>query len=183
MCRAYKPLDPHSERECFLFTSSIFSPRRTVLAFFSATIISAQLSIASLAQAPDPFTDLRGSWGGNGTMTMTDGAKERLACSANYSGSSSQLRLSIKCKNNKRNIDMNGQLSANSGKLLGTWEEKSFKAIGSISGIVDGNKIKFYIGGNVIGSMLVTYSKTSQNVVIRATGITLKDVTIKLKRR
>jgi hypothetical protein len=78
---------------------------------------------------------------------------------------------------------MKAKLSANAGRLLGTWEEATYKAIGSISGIATEDTINFYIAGNVLGTMRVKYTKSNQEVLIRTTGVSLKDVSIKLKRR
>gem|GEM_PF-5445137 len=148
-------------------------------------LVFAGLTISSMghAKAADPFSTLRGNWGGGGTMVLKDGRKERLVCTAQYTGTSSQLGLSIKCKSSSNAISMKAQLSANAGRLLGTWEEKTYKAIGTISGISSENSIKFYIGGNVLGTMAVRYSKTRQDVSIQTTGVSLKDVNLKLTRR
>jgi len=135
------------------------------------------------AQPKDLFTEIRGKWGGNGTLTLRDGTKERLACSSQYGGSATQLSLIISCRSKVNPITMNAKLSANSGKLLGTWEEKTYKAIGTISGVATENKIKFYIGGNVLGTMTVKYSKRTQDVTIKASNVSLQDVRIRMTRR
>lgn len=155
--------------------------------FFSGSIlfIFALFSCLQLghAETNDLFVDLRGNWGGTGTMSLSGGRKERLICNAKYSGTSSQLRLSINCKSSDNQINMNATLSANSGRLLGTWEEKTYKAIGTISGVATDNNIKFYIGGNVLGTMNVKYSKRRQDIVIKTAGVSLEDVKIKMTRR
>jgi hypothetical protein len=150
-----------------------------------APLVAASVFLASpgYSQTVDPFTNLRGNWGGSGTMTLKDGEKERLVCDAQYTGSATQLRLVIGCKSSFNEIRMNASLSANSGRLLGTWEESTYKAIGTISGIATENNIKFYIGGNVLGTMNVQYTKTRQSVAIKTTGVSLQDVNLKLTRR
>lgn len=160
---------------------------KTIKSIAPATtcLVFAWLTFSSIgyAYAADPFSTLRGNWGGGGTMTLKDGKKERLVCTAKYTGSSSQLGLLIQCKSSSNAISMKAQLSANAGRLLGTWEEKTYKAIGTISGISSENSIKFYIGGNVLGTMAVRYSKTRQDVSIKTTGVSLQDVNLKLTRR
>lgn len=135
------------------------------------------------AETKDIFADIRGKWGGSGTMTLKDGEKQRLACTSQYGGSATQLSLVINCKSSSNRIIMNASLSANAGKLLGTWEEKTYSAIGTISGIASKNKIRFYIGGNVLGTMTVKYSKRTQDVTIKASNVSLQDVKIRMTRR
>lgn len=117
-------------------------------------------------------------------MTLKDGNKHRLACYSQYSGTATQLSLVINCMSDINTIVMKAQLSANQGNLLGTWREETFKAIGTISGKVnDNSEIRFRIGGNVLGTMAVRYTKRSQDVSIKASGFSLEDVNIKMKRR
>ena len=156
---------------------------RHFLAALLAVWLLGLTSNSALAAADDLFIDLRGKWKGSGTMTLKDGEKQRLICDAQYSGTATQLRLIINCKSGSNKISMNGQLSANQGNLLGTWKETTYNAIGTISGKATDNKIKFYIGGNVLGTMTVRYSKRSQSVSIKTTGVSLQDVSIKLSRR
>jgi hypothetical protein len=162
----------------------LFTYLRNLIILFSVLFVSS-ISTATLSysQTNDLFTDLRGNWRGGGTVTFDDGEKRRMVCDAAYSGTAVQLRLIINCKSNSNKIQMNAKLSANSGKLLGTWEEKTYNAIGTISGVASENKIKFYIGGNVLGTMNVKYSKRRQDVTIKTTGAALRDVKIKLTRR
>ena len=135
------------------------------------------------AAGDDPFETIRGKWRGSGTMSFTDGTKQRIACSSQYTGSASQLGLVIACKSSISEITLSARLSANGGNLLGTWEEKTYKAIGSVSGKATENKIRFYIGGYVLGTMTVNYNKSRQQVVISTKGIPLKDLTIAMKRQ
>ena len=161
-------------------TSASKKPSGTFLVSLIVVMLSA---LTANPAAADLFTELRGKWKGSGTMTLKDGAKQRLVCDAQYSGTASQLRLIINCKSGSNNISMNGQLSANQGNLLGTWREETYKAIGTISGKASDGRITFYIGGNVLGTMTVRYTKRSQNVSIKTTGISLQDVSIRLTRR
>jgi len=164
--------------------TSIFHPARILSLLATASIVFMTGGSGHSGTTADPFTNLRGNWKGSGTMTLKDGKKHRLACYSQYSGTATQLRLVIDCKSDINTIIMKAQLSANQGNLLGTWREETFRAIGTISGRVsDGNRIKFRIGGNVLGTMSVRYTKRSQNVSIKAAGFSLEDVTIKMKRR
>lgn len=140
-------------------------------------------SVPAIAADKDPFANLRGNWGGSGTMVLKDGRKERLTCKARYSGSSSQLRLQINCKSNDNKINMKARLSANGVRLLGVWEEETFKALGTISGKIGKNNITFHIAGNVLGNMVVRYSRSKQNVSIKTHGVALQNIEMRLTRR
>jgi hypothetical protein len=137
----------------------------------------------ALAGDDDPFAVLRGKWGGSGTMSLRDGGKDRLICTAQYSGSSSQLRLVINCKSSSNKIIMKARLSTNGGRLLGVWEEETFRALGTIAGTASENKITFHIAGNVLGNMVVRYSKSRQDISIKTRGIALQNINMRLARR
>lgn len=145
-------------------------------------LLSVPLYPAS-AETDDPFAVLRGNWGGSGTMVLRDGDKERLTCKAAYSGSASQLILQINCRSSSNKVNMKAKLSANSGRLLGVWEEETFKALGTIAGKIDENKITFNIAGNVLGGMVVRYSKSRQDVSITTQGVALQNIKMRLSRR
>lgn len=153
------------------------------LVFFFCFVVMFSLSGNAGAAETDLFASLRGKWGGSGTMLLKGGEKERLNCTADYSGSASQLRLAINCKSNFNKITMKARLSSNAGHLLGVWEEETYRAIGSIAGIATPSKITFYITGNVFGTMTVRYTKSRQEVSIKTQKISLRDVSITLRRR
>lgn len=157
--------------------------RRLIPAALMAVPLMAAMPGPSGAAGEDPFELIRGKWAGTGVMSFTDGTSERIVCNSQYSGTASQLGLFIGCKSNISAIALSAKLSANAGNLLGTWEEKTYKAIGSVSGKATENRIQFYIGGNVLGSMTVNYNKTTQQVTIKTTGISLKDMTITMRRQ
>lgn len=160
---------------------AILRPVFTIAAM-SFAILACAVS-QSQAATGNPFELLIGKWGGSGMMTLEGGRKQRLACDASYSGSSLQLVIIINCKGGENKVQMQAKLSSNAGRLLGIWEEKSFRVAGSISGVATENKISFNILGAVQGKMNVSYSKTRQQVNITATGVSLQAVTMNLTRR
>ena len=139
---------------------------------------------ATMAAPPvNPFEQLIGNWRGSGLMTMDDGSRERIACNADYGGNSIQLRLSISCKSGERDIRMTARLSSNAGRLLGFWEEKYFKAAGSIAGVAGDDRLDFTVSGNVNGKMVVAYSRTRQTVSITTQAVPLRSLEISMRRR
>jgi hypothetical protein len=68
------------------------------------------------------------------------------------------------------------------GRLSGNWEERTFNASGTASGTATPNKISLSIKGGVSAKMLVSYTKTTQNVNISLSGVALQGVRISLAR-
>ena len=135
------------------------------------------------AEENNPFASLVGKWRGSGLMELSRNRKQRMTCDALYSGGAAQLVLSIKCKGDIDQVDMGAKLSSNNGRLLGFWEEKIFKVAGSIAGTANKSKLNFKIIGPVTGTMEVAYSKTKQQVIITARGISLEKLTMSMTRR
>ena len=152
---------------------------------FAAMALAAAVTLSTAAGAApgNPFALVIGKWSGNGVMAMSDGSRERIACTAEHTGNAAQLNLVIRCKSGERDIRMTARLSANNDRLMGFWEEKYFLAAGAITGTVDDNKLNFSVSGNVNGEMTVTFSRTRQQVLISARDVPLKSLSIDMRRR
>lgn len=156
---------------------------RCALAVLCIAVAIVAANAAGTAGEEDLFLKLRGRWGGSGLMYLTENRRERLVCDAQYTGTATQLRLAIKCKRNTNDIDLQATLSANDGRLAGVWREKSYKAVGTISGTATDSEIKFQVAGNVFGSMTVKYTRRRQTVSIETTGIPMQKLQIEMTRR
>lgn len=131
---------------------------------------------------PSPFNTLLGSWGGSGEIRLDKGRKERIKCNAYYTGGGSDLGLAIRCQSDNYKIEIRSKLSYSGGRLSGNWEERTFNASGTASGTATPNKISLSIKGGVSANMLVSYTKTTQNVNISLSGVALQGVRISLAR-
>jgi hypothetical protein len=131
---------------------------------------------------PSPFDTLLGSWGGTGEIRLDKGRKERLKCNAYYTGGGSDLGMAIRCQSDNYKIEIRSKLSYSGGRLSGNWEERNFNAAGTATGTATANKISLAITGGVTASMLVSYTKSSQNVNIAVQGVALQGVRIALGR-
>ena len=116
-------------------------------------------------------------------MKLRDGTQYRINCTSQYTGSTSQLVLAINCTSSFNKIEMNAKLSEFAGHLRGVWEEKTYRALGTISGNISDKKVSFRIAGNMWGKMIVNYSRSKQKVSIQTRGIPLETVNINMKRR
>ena len=128
------------------------------------------------------FDTLLGSWRGAGQIRLSDGRTERLKCNAYYTGGGSQLGMAIRCQSESSNVEIRSKLSQTGGRISGTWEERTFNAVGTASGQASGSRISLQISGGVSGTMQVSYSASRQSVAISTQGIALKSVTIDLSR-
>lgn len=131
---------------------------------------------------PSPFDGLLGSWGGTGEVRLDKGRMERIKCSAYYTGGGAELGLAIRCASDNYKIEIRSKLSYSGGRLSGSWEERTFNAVGNAAGTATPSKIALTISGAVSGSMVVSYTKSRQSVSISTQGVALKSVSITLAR-
>ncbi len=154
---------------------------KSIIQFF-VIICTIAVSGSAAVAGPSPFNTMLGSWGGSGIFELKSGKKERIQCTAYYTGNPSQLNMNIRCKGNQK-IEMRSKMSLADGKIAGTWLETTFNAEGNISGKVSARNLDLTIKGAVSGSMKVSYSRVRQEVTINTSGTDLKVVKITLTRR
>ena len=149
-----------------------------------AAIAAVMLAPAEIANARNesPFDILLGTWAGSGEIALQGGKAETIKCNAYYTGGGSDLGLAIRCQSVNYKIEIRSKLSQSAGRISGTWEERTFNAVGTASGKATGDKISLQISGGVTGTMLVSYSGSRQSVAISTQGIALQSVTIALTR-
>lgn len=135
------------------------------------------------ADPATPFDTLLGTWGGSGQMRFQDGTKGRIQCDAYYTGGGTQLGMAIRCSSDVQDIEMRSKLSYSGGRVSGSWEERTFNARGTATGTATASKISLAISGGVIGTMVVNFTRSRQDVYISTEGIALEGVTISLSRR
>jgi hypothetical protein len=89
----------------------------------------------ALAQSP-PFAGLAGSWTGSGSISLSDGSRERLRCRATYQVSDGDARLqqSLRCASDSYQFNLSSDIVGAHGAISGTWSETSRGISGSLSG-------------------------------------------------
>jgi len=150
----------------------------------AAVIASAALAISSPAPAASGLAGLGGTWTGSGQIRLENGKSEAIRCSANYvprSGGTG-LGLSLRCASASNRVELRASLSANGSKVSGTWEERTFNASGSVSGVASGASLRLVFSGSISGSMLVTTTGASQSIMVRTEGTALRGVNVSLRR-
>jgi hypothetical protein len=137
------------------------------------------------AHAAGPFSSMIGTWSGSGQARLDGGRTETLKCKAYYTdrGAGSAVGISLRCASASARIELRANLRSSAGSISGSWEERQYNAVGSVSGQTSGNRVSLSItGGGLSGSMSVTTSGASQSVSITTAGIALKGVNIGLSR-
>jgi hypothetical protein len=143
-------------------------------------------ALPSIARAATgPFAALSGSWSGGGTLTMSNGAKERLRCRAHYNvgGAGADLDLTLRCASDSYTFELQSNASYANGAVTGTWNEKTRGVGGSIEGSGNGSTIKVRVSGVISASLALSTVANQQSISIQAPGTELQHVAISLSRK
>jgi hypothetical protein len=117
--------------------SSNFLASARKLTFGAVALLAASvLSSASQAQSSGPFVGLAGNWSGGGTVTLDDGANERIRCRATYavSAAGTGLNQTLTCASDSYKFSLSSNVVSQGGALTGTWTESSRGVSGSLEG-------------------------------------------------
>ena len=144
------------------------------------------LAPAASAQSDGPFALFAGGWTGNGTITDSKGASERIRCRVHYyvMQQGRDLNQQLRCASDSYHFDVNSVLlDDGSGKVVGNWTETNRNAIGKVNGEVQGNGVRAeVVGTGFTASLTVALRGDKQSVRIVPTGSDVASVTIDLHR-
>lgn len=87
-------------------------------------------------RAQSAFAGLGGSWSGSGTISLSDGSRERLRCKATYQvgEADSRLRQSLRCASDSYKFDLNSDVVSRQGAIAGSWSETGRGISGGLAG-------------------------------------------------
>lgn len=80
------------------------------------------------------FTGLAGTWSGGGTVTLDDGASERIRCRATYNVAGPNMEMVLTCASDAYKFNLSAAVAAAGGQITGNWTESSRNVGGSIQG-------------------------------------------------
>jgi hypothetical protein len=141
---------------------------------------------ASVAQSSSPLTMMAGSWTGGGTITLSDGTRERLRCRSTYTpdAAGANMSLSLTCASDSYKFDLASQVVYSGGRISGNWNEAGRNAAGQISGTANGGQIEARVDGQTFAAFVAINTRgDKQSVNIRSPGSTMQEVAITLSRR
>jgi hypothetical protein len=156
--------------------------------FAAAGLFAAALLVHNFnaVAATGPFLAMAGMWSGGGTITMANGARERVRCRAIYGVGEhgENLRLNLRCASDSYNFDLAGDVAYRGGAISGSWSEAAHNVAGSISGRAIGERIMAAANGsNFAASLSLTTHGNRQSVAIQPQGTNVTEVSITLNKQ
>lgn len=151
------------------------------IAILSILLVSA--SGSAMAQSA-PFTGLTGSWTGAGTISLSDGSKERLRCKATYQVSGGERRLlqSLRCASDSYRFDLNSDVVSQHGTIAGSWSETSRGISGSIAGRESGGSISAVVDAPGFSANLSLSTRGDRQSFSISSEGDIRNVTINMNR-
>jgi len=132
---------------------AVFSLKPSTSCLKKAVIASAILVISAQARAEPgserPFLGLSGHWSGAGTVTMANGATERIRCKAAYAvnATGKAFQQTLRCASNSYRVEISSSVISEGGSLSGSWAEATRGVAGNISGRASGAEIVVNVAG------------------------------------
>lgn len=137
----------------------------------------------SPSRAEGPFDNMRGSWTGNGVITMSSGANERIRCRASYQPSGTTVKMSLRCASDSYKFELASELISTGGKLSGSWSEVTRQVEGNVTGTATPGNIQATAMSPLFSAFLsLKTAGTNQQVQIQSPGSEISNVSIALKR-
>lgn len=153
------------------------------LMFLTSALAACTAHGDAFARDINPLAAMAGSWSGAGTVQFEGGRAERLSCRGHYTGKSQGVGIALRCASASAKIDLRSTLTYRSGRVFGSWEERTFNASGSASGRASIGSLRLAISGSGLsGSMSVSFGRASQSISVRISGTSLRGVSISLHR-
>lgn len=146
--------------------------------------------IAGAAQAQaqaarGPFANYPGSWSGDGAISLTSGAVERLRCTAEYrvEDRGATLAQNLNCESDSYKFELRTQIQATGSDITGRWFEVTRNAEGAIAGRVSGSRVEGTVSGPGFTATFSLQARGNrQRVLIRAQGGEIAQISAELAR-
>lgn len=133
-----------------------------------------------------PFSGLAGRWSGSGTITMANGASERIRCRATsfVDSNGEAMRQTLRCASQSYRLDISSDVVSEGGSVSGQWAETTRGVSGSVYGRSSAGGIFANImGANFAASLYVRNQGDRQSVTIRpSAGTDVAAVSIALRK-
>jgi hypothetical protein len=165
-------------------------PLRSIKPLGRALAMAAFTFALPLASAPafaqtGPFGVLAGTWSGEGTITTSSGASERIRCRARYTvGEGGRaFQQALTCASDSYKFEISSNVETDGTRVTGTWSEATRGVSGSLSGRVSGPNISALVeGAGFSAGVAVNTRGRSQSVNIKPGGTDVTDVTVNLHK-
>ncbi|HEY8338210.1 MAG TPA: hypothetical protein VIQ05_30825 [Tardiphaga sp.] len=131
-----------------------------------------------------PFAGLSGVWSGSGTISLSDGSKERLRCRATYrgAGGDNTLQQSLRCASDSYKFELSSDVVSEGGRVSGSWAEASRGLSGTLQGRVGRGVIAVAVDApGFSANLTLTTTGNRQSVSIVSQG-DIRNVSIAMVR-
>ena len=144
--------------------SSLFGQAIKSACVGAALMLSAS---AGQAQSAGPFAGFDGSWAGNGTVTLSDGATEHIRCKADYkvNGSGLGLKQNLHCASDSYKFDLSSDVTSQGDRISGNWSEASRNINGYLQGTAGGGQIDVFVEASGFAANLTLRTNGTKQVV------------------
>lgn len=140
---------------------------------------------AGPSRAAGPFSSFEGNWTGSGTITVNNGAHERLRCRAHYTvgGGGTTLAQNLTCASDSYKFNVVSNVVAQGSVISGSWEETSRNASGQISGSIGPTQISANVAGMGFTARIGIAARGGrQSVTISPTGTDIRNVSVTMSK-
>jgi hypothetical protein len=125
------------------------------------------LSLSAGQAQSGPFAGFDGSWSGNGTVTLSDGATEHIRCKADYkvNGSGLGLKQNLHCASDSYKFDLSSDVTSQGDRISGNWSEASRNIFGYLQGTAGGGQIDVFVEASGFAANLTLRTNGTKQVV------------------
>jgi hypothetical protein len=163
-----------------LFGSGLFGQAIKAAGVGAALI----LSVSAAHAQSGPFAGFEGSWGGNGTVALSDGTIERIRCKAAYkiNGSGLGLKQSLNCASDSYKFVLSSDVTSSGDRISGNWSEKSRNIFGSLQGTAGGGQIDVFVEASGFAANLTLRTTGNKQTVQISSKGEIRGVTITMSK-
>ncbi|HEU4646708.1 MAG TPA: hypothetical protein VFS80_14215 [Burkholderiales bacterium] len=143
------------------------------------------LALAATGARAGSIDEMTGYWTGSGSVVLSNGNTERVKCAVTYkiSEGGTQIKQSMRCASADYNINASADLNVKGQSVTGSWEEKTYSAVGEVSGRYTGSNFVLSIkGASFTASMNLTVSDCKQSISIAPQGLDVARISIGLAK-
>jgi hypothetical protein len=143
------------------------------------------LAVAATGARAGSIDEMTGYWTGSGSVVLSNGNTERVKCAVTYkiSEGGTQIKQSMRCASADYNINASADLNVKGQSVTGSWEEKTYSAVGEVSGRYTGSNFVLSIkGASFTASMNLTVSDCKQSISIAPQGLDVARISIGLAK-
>lgn len=154
-------------------------------ATFAITFGALTMASETPRAAENPFGRFAGSWSGSGTITVQNGARERIRCRGRYTADATgnTLNLGLRCASDSYNFELQSDITYDGGNISGSWNEVTRQVFGSLFGRSSSSHIEATAHSvGFTATLLITTRGNNQSVSIKSPGSEISEVAISLAK-